>query len=81
MPRFMQKSIKILMPYVYSRPYVYSFWQICHALRLFFSQNFPGPTFIHCPTSIPDSRVLRQGQQFWLFVLDFVSIAQPQRRR
>ena len=22
----MQKLIKILMPYVYSRPYVYSFW-------------------------------------------------------
>jgi len=35
MPRLMQKSIKILMPYVYSRPYVYSFWQIFQALRLF----------------------------------------------
>ena len=35
MPRLMRKSIKLLMPYVYSRPYVYSFWQIFHALRLF----------------------------------------------
>ena len=26
MPRLMQKLIKILMPYVYSRPYIYSFW-------------------------------------------------------
>ena len=38
--------IKILMPYVYSRPYVYSFCPI-----------FPGPTFISCPTSILNSRV------------------------
>ena len=28
------------------------------ALRLFFLTNFPGPTVISCPTSIPDSRVL-----------------------
>ena len=35
------------MPYVYSRPY----------LRLFLLTYFPGPTFIPCPTSIPDSRV------------------------
>ena len=27
------------------------------ALRLFFLTNFPGPTVIPCPTSIPDSRV------------------------
>ena len=27
------------------------------ALRLFFLPNFPGPTFIPCPRSIPDSRV------------------------
>ena len=27
------------------------------ALRLFFLTNFPGPTVISCPTSIPDSRV------------------------
>ena len=27
--------MKILMPYVYSRPYVYYFWQNFHALRLF----------------------------------------------
>ena len=28
------------------------------ALRLFFLTNFPGPTVIPCPTSIPDSRVV-----------------------
>ena len=27
------------------------------ALRLFFFTNYPGPTVIPCPTSIPDSRV------------------------
>ena len=27
------------------------------ALHLFFLTNFPGPTVIPCPTSIPDSRV------------------------
>ena len=26
-------------------------------LCLFFLTDFPGPTFIHCPTSIPDPRV------------------------
>ena len=27
------------------------------ALRLLFLPNFPGPTFIPCPTSIPEARV------------------------
>ena len=31
------------------------------ALRLFFLTNFPGPTVIPCPTSIPDSRVWVQN--------------------
>jgi hypothetical protein len=35
------------MPYVYSRTYVYPFYQ-----------NLQDPTFIPCPTSIPESRVL-----------------------
>ena len=35
MRRLMQKWSKILMPYVYSRPYVYSFWQFFQALHLF----------------------------------------------
>ena len=49
--------------YVYSRPYIHYFCQIFQALRLFkalclyFLSNFPGPTFIPCPTLIPDSRV------------------------
>ena len=30
---------------------------VFNALHLFFLPNFPGPTFIPCPTSIPDSRV------------------------
>ena len=34
-----------------------------------------------CKCRVWVNHVLRQGQQFWLFVLDFVSIAQPQRRR
>ena len=40
------------------------FCQIFHALRLLkairllFLSNFPGPTFILCPGSIPDSRVV-----------------------
>ena len=33
------------------------------ALRLFFLTNFPGPTVIPCPTSIPDSRVYRSLKQ------------------
>ena len=33
---------------------------ICKALYLFFFPDFPGPTFISCPTSIPESRVSRQ---------------------
>ena len=31
--------------------YVYSFWQIFHALCLFFLPTFPGPTFNPCPLS------------------------------
>ena len=31
--------------------------RLLKALRLFFLTNFPGPTIIPCPTSIPDSRV------------------------
>ena len=54
MPRLMQKIIKILMPYVFK------------ALRLFFLANFPGPTFIPCPTSIPDSRVVIQFTQHYM---------------
>jgi hypothetical protein len=34
--------------------------QLFKALRLFFLTNFPGPTVIPCPTSIPDSRVLER---------------------
>ena len=37
--------------YLLHRTYVFN------ALRLFFFTNFPGPMFISCPTSIPDSRV------------------------
>ena len=33
------------------------------ALRLFFFTNFPGPTFIPCPKSIPDSRVMLKSWQ------------------
>ena len=32
--------------------------KVFKALRLFFLPNFPGPTFIPCPTSIPEARVL-----------------------
>ena len=38
------------MPYIYSRPYI------------FFLPNFPGPKFIPCPTSIPDSTVPKWAQ-------------------
>ena len=37
--------------------YVYSFWHIFNALRLFYLPNFPVPTFIPCPMSILDCRV------------------------
>ena len=30
---------------------------VFNALRLFFMTNFPGPAFIPCPTSIPDSDI------------------------
>ena len=33
------------------------------ALRLFFWPNFPGPTFISCSTSIPESRVFKVSAQ------------------
>ena len=29
------------------------------ALRLYFLPNFPGPTFIPCPMSIPEARVVK----------------------
>jgi hypothetical protein len=35
--------------------------RLFQALRLFFLTNFPGPTVIPCPTSIPDSRVPKHG--------------------
>ena len=40
-------------------------------LRLFFLTNFPGPTIISCPTSIPDSRVISKRAYRSLFVLGF----------
>ena len=36
----------------------YDALRLFKALRLFFLPNFPGPTFIPCPTSITDSRVI-----------------------
>ena len=48
---------------------VYSLHRTCvfNALRLFFLPNFPGPTFIPCPTSIPDSRVYHFSYYtYWL---------------
>ena len=38
-------------------PFVHAL-RLFKALRLFFLTNFPGPTVIPCPTSIPDSRVI-----------------------
>ena len=38
-------------------------YYIEHALCLFFLPNFPGPMFISCPTSIPDSRVFHSPAQ------------------
>jgi hypothetical protein len=35
----------------------YDALRLFKALRLLFLSNFPGSTFIPCPTSIPDSRV------------------------
>ena len=32
------------------------------ALHLFFLPNFPGPTFIPCPTSIPKARVVTESK-------------------
>ena len=37
------------------------------ALRLFFLSNFPGPTFIPCPTSIPETRVNKSRYVLALF--------------
>ena len=36
---------------------LHKFAHFVHALHLFFLTNSLGPTFIPCPTSIPDSRV------------------------
>ena len=40
----------------YVRPGIRAY--LFKAVRLFFLPNFPGPTFIPCPTSIPEARVL-----------------------
>ena len=45
---------------------VQSFWQIFHVICLFFLANFPGPTFIPCPTSNPDSRIV-DSKKVWSF--------------
>ena len=57
--------------HVYLRPYVYSESTKQYFLvlsGLFFLPNFPGPTFIPCPTSIPEARVMvSQKFRFYLF--------------
>lgn len=42
------------------------------AVRLFVLPNFPGPTFISCLTSIPDSRVRMQCSAFTLTSINLV---------
>ena len=44
------------------------------ALHLFFLPNFPDPTFIPCPTSIPEARVVKNlGTDHWfLAILTFI---------
>ena len=50
---------------------------VFEALRLFFLPNFPGPTFIPCPMSIPEARV---GQkQFRWFLEDLNTRKKSQR--
>ena len=46
------------------------------ALRLFFLPNFPGPTFIPCPTSIPEARV--NNRLFGLFTKINVMVTENQ---
>merc|ERR1712051_426774 len=55
---------------------VYSLHRTCvfNALRLFFLPNFPGPTFIPCPTSIPDSRVLGYHEYLNTWILGYMDI-------
>ena len=54
-PTSLLKALCLLNFIIFSMGY---FWQIFHALRLLFLSNFPGPTFIPYPTSIPDPRVV-----------------------
>ena len=66
MPRLLQKSIKILMPYVYSRPNVYPFGQIFHALRLFPAlRRFRTLEYIQ-PKAPSQSLVSLEGPDFFL---------------
>ena len=47
----------------------YGYFQV---IRLSFLPNFPGPTFISCPTSIPDSRVRIPCAAFTLTSINLV---------
>ena len=47
----------------------YGYFQV---IRLFFLPIFPEPTFISCPTSIPDSRVRMQCSAFTLMSINLV---------
>ena len=56
----------------------HNFAHFVHALRLFkalrvlFLPNFPGPMFIPCPTSIPDSRVQTNDDQMLILCLPYL---------